>query len=196
MPDERDRPGAIELALTPEQVQDFCTRLMGEKGLTGLRIQELVKEFYGVDVGKAAAYTFKDKVFENYRAKLAKRREVSEFVAKHAAPEDASRIADAASGELSQVIFDFMMTSGGELDLTDAEGLETANSLSLALSRLRRGDHTQRLLEAKLKELEEKQAAASQELQKLRDPLAGNDQASRQRVLDEVDRIMGLKKNG
>lgn len=160
MPDENHRPGAIELSLTPEQVQDFCAALMQEKGITGLRIQALVKERFGVDVGKAAAYTFKGRVFENYRAKLAKRSEVSAFIAAHAAPEDGARIADAASSELAQVFFDFMMTSGAELDLTDEDGREAANTLSLALSRLRRGDHTQRQLEAKLVELEAKNKTA------------------------------------
>jgi len=50
------------------------------------------------------------------------------------------------------------------------------------------------LAERRIKLLEDNQAKASQELQKLRDPKTANSDAERQAILDEVDRIMGIKK--
>jgi len=50
------------------------------------------------------------------------------------------------------------------------------------------------IAERRIKLLENNQAKASAELKKLRDPETANSDAEREAILDEVDRIMGLKK--
>lgn len=167
MTDTRQRPGAVELALSAEQVADFCAWLQTQSGVTGDFIHAALAERYGVTVGRNAAYTFKDKVFAEHLERLNKRRQLAQFLTAHSAPEDGAKIADAAASELSQGVFDFLVSNDAPIDLNSPQGQEQANTLALIISRLRRGDHTLRALEAKLEEIAAREKKALQAVNEL-----------------------------
>jgi hypothetical protein len=78
------------------------------------------------------------------------------------------------------------------MDHTAAE--QTAEALKLKERALDQKDEDLAQRDRRIKILEENQARASAELKKLRDPSTANSEAERQAILDEVDRLMGLKK--
>jgi hypothetical protein len=147
-------------ALSAAELEDLCERLAREKNLTGKRIQEIAAEL-GVEIGHSSAAEFKNKEFEPYLERLRKRRQMAEFIAEKSAPEDVTTIADAAAGELSQLVFEMLMASDDKIDLTTPDGRKAANNLSLIIARIRQGDHRLRKLESDLAVLQaEKDAAA------------------------------------
>ncbi len=191
-----ERPGLIELSLSPEEVEDLCRELMTTKGEPLARKIMRICEEKGITIKKGAAYTFLEKRFANYRERLSKRSELASYIAQHSAPEDSARIADAAGGELAELLFDFMMEDKESIDLATENGRKAANNLGLTISRLRAGDHRLRLLTAKLEEAQakvkaqdEEKAAAIAKLSELRGASAFSD-AQREAILDEVDVIM------
>lgn len=133
----------IEQSLTPEQLQEFCAKAAQLKGGLLKDIQALATQ-YGIEVSLMGARTFRNGKFNAYLDELKSKREMAESISEVA--KNGLGIADAAAVSLSQKIFDDLL-SGEDLSLKDK------NQYSLALSRLRTGDHRSRLLEAQLEQM-------------------------------------------
>lgn len=143
-------PSKIETSLTPEQLQEFFLRCGQLRGCKLRDIQALADEF-GVEISLMSAKSFRDGAFTDYLEELKAKREMAENVA--AVAKNGLSLSDAAASVLSQKIFDQAIT----LDAGAENGLDQANTLSLALSRLRTGDQRAKYLEAKLREFERKE---------------------------------------
>jgi len=148
----------------------------------------------GITVSLMSAKAFRDTTFERYLVKVQNAQRIAQQV------EDIDRggstLADASAKLLSKRIFDQL------LEAEDEDSAETVDldQMSLAVARLRRGNVQQIALEAKLsemqriaKEREEKNQQAAAQLEKLRDPTARLNETERIAILDEVDRLMGVK---
>jgi hypothetical protein len=136
----------IEQALTPEQLHDFLRRAAQLPGSQLKDIQALAAEC-GIEISLMGARSFKKGPFADYLAELKAKREFAEDISTVA--KGGMGMADASATILSQKIFDRLHNAG---DLSDDE----TDQLSLALSRLRTGDHRSKFLEAKLDEMRQK----------------------------------------
>lgn len=173
MPEEpNNRRGLIELTLSPEDQDALCAELMKTPGAAIAQriIAEMEKR--GVVIKKAAAQTFVEKRFANYRDRLQKRSELAQFISANSALGDNTLIADAAGGELAQLLFEFMAEEKDSIDLSTEEGRKAANNLGLVISRLRAGDHRLRLVEDKLAKSEAEKVAALAAVDQLSKPAA------------------------
>jgi hypothetical protein len=104
-------------------------------------------------------------------------------------------LANASAKLLSKRIFNQLLEA--DENETDVD----LDSMTLSVSRLRRGDVNVSALELRVRdyekretEREEKNQQAAARLQKLRDPKAGMNETERTAILDEVDRLMGVKR--
>lgn len=141
-------PSKIETSLTPAQLQQFFHRC-GELRGTKLRdIQDLADEF-GIDISLMSARSFKQGAFSEYLEALQGKREQAEAIAEIA--KHGLSLTDAAAVKLAVKIND-------DLDRDEELSIDDKNSYSLAISRLRTGDQRGKVLEAKLREYERKEA--------------------------------------
>ena len=154
------RPGALELALSSEQKLEFCDWLLQQTGVTGTFIQQAAQERYGVKVGLGAAYTFKDKLFDQHLEKLRKRKERAALLKDSTGNEDTLLIADNAAGNLAQLLFDFTLDGLDGLDPNDKNDRATIKAIGQEISRVRRDDAARR---AEIRDLQDKLAAAEAE---------------------------------
>lgn len=138
----------LERALSPTELSGFFAELAATPGLTLARIAELAAE-RGISISLSGAKRVKDGPFGDYLDALRRKREMAEDVA--AVAKSGLSLADASASILSQKVFDRLMSAG---ELTDGE----TNELSLALSRLRLGDQRRDFLEARLREMEAREA--------------------------------------
>jgi len=173
----------IARELSAEELEEFCALLAKEPRLTGKRLMELAAE-RGVRVGHDSANTFLNQEFKPYLEKLSRRRRLVQFLDQNTDGKEASRIADAAAGELSQATFEFLSVLDLDIDMQSEEGMERAKDLSLIISRIRRGDHTQRALEEKIKDMEADRAEREREREAMKDAL--NKEATRKGVSQEA----------
>lgn len=176
-------PSKIETSLTPEQLQEFfrrCAQLPGTK----LRdIQALAEEF-GVEISVMSARAFKKgDAWKDYLEDLKLQRELAENVSEVA--KNGLALSDAAASVLSQKIFDQAL----KLDADGAAGMAKADTLSLALSRLRLGDQRAKKLEADLKLRDEQIAKLERERAEWEEK-----KAAAKAALSEVKRKGGLTK--
>lgn len=183
----------IAQELTVEQLSDFIGQLaeLPGKERTLAAIQEKAATL-GITISLMSAKSFRDTTFTRYLDKLSKAQEKAMQVRGMQEAGAGNTLADAAGALLSEVIFD-------ALSAEDAKDIDI-KKYSLAIARMRQGDVRLRALELDVKEFErrereraEKNAAAAAQLQKLRDPSAGLNETERTAILDEVDRLMGVK---
>lgn len=139
-------PSKIETSLTPEQLHEFFKRCAQLRGSKLKDIQALAEEF-GIDVSLMAARSFRKGAFADYLSELKAKREMAENVSEVA--KSGLSLTDAAASVLAQKLFDRLLNSD---ELSDDE----SDQLSLALSRLRLGDQRSKLLDARLREIEQK----------------------------------------
>lgn len=185
----------IAQELTVEQLSKFIEELAALPGKkrTLQQIAHKAAE-QGLTISLMSAKAFRDTTFDRYLRKLERAQEVATQVEN--IDRGGSTLADASAKLLAKRIFDDLVEaededSGAEVDL---------DKMTLSVARLRRGNVQQRALEAKLDEYRKrdeertrKNAEAAEKLQKLRDPNAGLNEEERTAILDEVDRLMGVK---
>jgi len=184
----------IETSLTPDQLQEFFRRCGQLKGCLLKDIQALAEES-GVEISLMSAGRFRQGAFAEYLEELKAKREMAENVASVA--KQGLSLSDAAASVLSQKIFDQAIA----LDNGTPAALEDANTLSLALSRLRLGDQRAQLLERRIREYERAEQEWSEQRQaikaatdKVRQATPATADEIRAAAVEEIDRIMGLKK--
>ena len=140
-------PTKIESHLSPEALHEFFKRCAQTKGGTKLGVIQAIAEEFGVTISLMSASAVRDGPFAEYLAELKAKREMAESIA--AVAKSGLSTSDAAASILSQKLFDRLLNAG---ELTDGE----SDQLSLSLSRLRIGDQRAKLLEARLREIEQK----------------------------------------
>ena len=184
----------IAQELTEEQLGEFVAALLKLPGKkrTLAEIQEKAAEL-GITISLMSAKSFRDTTFERHVQRMRTAQEVAMQV--EGIETGGNTLANASAKLLSKRIFNQLLEADESGDDVDVD------ALSLSVSRLRSGDVATRTMQLKIEEFErkererdEKNAAAAAQLQKLRDPSAGLNETDRTAILDEVDRLMGVKK--
>lgn len=192
----------IASSLTVEELDAFVTELAAKPGKerTLAAIKRLAAE-KGIVISIESARSFRNTTFERHLEKIRMAQEVAMQVENIEA--GGNTLAEASAKLLSKRIFTQL------IDAEDEDGASEidVDSLTLAISRLRRGDQQAKLVasalqqaqaklreyEAREKDREEKAKEASKELEKLRDPHAGITDGERQAIVAKVDEILGIK---
>lgn len=190
---------AIAQELTVDQLDKFIRELAALPGKQ--RTLKAITEkaaTLGIAISVMSAKSFRDTTFAKYLKRTERRREFAERVT--AGPMTGTVFADAAADNLSELIFDMteelaeVAEGGGALDL------KKAAATAFIVSKMQQGSVARRGLQLKIdeyqrkeREREEKNQRAADQLKKLRDPNAGLNETERTAILDEVDRLMGVK---
>lgn len=178
-----------------EVYEEFCELMFGQL----VRYEELLEQLekWGISSSLGALSRFKASHRGPWAMERAKREE-RDFLAKHGADLDASTrqlvamriFQDAASPETSTK--DVLRMRDQEIQLAKLK--QDAVKLEQAEKKLDQAQQLIDLQKRKIEALEAQAIAASEKLDELRDPSKADDPEVRQRILDEVDRAMGLKK--
>lgn len=151
-------------SLTEEQLLAFLEELIATPGVDGPMIREKAQEQFGVSIGNDSANHFRKEVFGRYIERMRKRKELSAVIAANRDSASGKTIADAASEELQQQVFEFLADNEA-LNLGSKDDLERAEALARIIKSARIEDR--RMLEQlskRVKELEEKQREAEKVL--------------------------------
>jgi hypothetical protein len=186
----------IAQELTDEQLDRFIRELasLPKKDRKLKHIRHKAAEM-GITISLMSAKSFRDTTFRRELAKIESAQRAAKLI------EDIDRggstLADASAKLLAKRAFTQLMDAEDE----DSAEVIDMDQMSLVVARLRRGNVQQAALEAKLSEMErlqrdrdEKNRQAAEQLEKLRDPNAGLNQAERTAVLDTIDELLGIKK--
>lgn len=151
--------------LTEEQLTGFLEELVNTPGVSGPLIQEWALKKFGIKIGHESANNFRREVFGRYIERLRKRKELSATIAAHRDTDSGRTLADAASEELQQQVFEFLADNEA-LDLSDKDDLKRAEALSRIIKSARSEDRRMiDQLNDRIKELEVKQKAAEKALE-------------------------------
>lgn len=192
----------IAQSLSVEELDAFVTALAAKPGKerTLESIQRLAAEM-GITISLMSAKAFRDTTFERHLAKIRQANDIALQVEQ--IESGGHTMADASAKLLSKRIFSQLIEAEDEDSVQEID----VDALSLAVSRLRRGNQQAQLVaaalaqaeakirdfEAKEKERAEKAKAASAAMEKLRDPktkLADDDRAA---IVAAVDEVLGIK---
>lgn len=157
----------IAQELSPEELDAFCAELASvPHGEMARRIMELAKE-RGIEIGKTAAYEFRNKEAVPWLRRLALRKEKAKLVAEVSDDDSGRTLADAAAAELGQIAFDLVSELDGQIDITSEDGRAIFNELTKGIHRLRTGDRAMiTQLQKQVKELEAREQEAKETLTK------------------------------
>lgn len=153
-------------AISAEELDAFLEELAGVPDVTGQKIRDLAEEKFGVEMGHDAANNFRRDVFGSYLSRMRDRKEMTRRILDVKDASTGHTLADAASEELQQQVFEFMMNS--RLDLGNDEDLERAEKLSRIIKGARAEDRKmiEDLRESLARAQEEKKAMVSAAQQK------------------------------
>ena len=194
-------PTKIESHLSPEELHEFFKRCAQTKGGTKLSTIQAIAEEFGVSISLMSASAVRDGALSDYLAELKSKREMAEQVSEVA--KSGLSLSDAAASAFASKVFDAAL----KVDAAEIGG-EAANNLSLAISRLRTGDRGAKKLEADLRlrdeqiaklarektEWEEARRKVAAATDKLRNASPASADEIRAKVVEELDRIMGITK--
>lgn len=136
----------IEMAMSENDLQDFCKTLANTPNLTLKRLQSMAEK-RGIKVSLMGAKTFRDGAFAEHLRKLERGREFMEQARQYQEIGLSGALADTAAATILQEICD-LMASGGEYNIT---------KVAQAVASLQAGEHRRKELVAKLKEYERKE---------------------------------------
>ena len=161
--DATDSKNKLVRSITEEQLHAFLESLVITPGVDGPMIQEQALAKFGIKIGHESANNFRKEVFGKYIERLRRRKELSAVVAANRDAGNGRTLADAASEELQQQVFEFL-TDNDALNLADEKGMERAEALARIIKSARSEDR--RLLDQlneRVKELEaeKKQTSAA-----------------------------------
>lgn len=160
MSDDFHDKNTIAKNLTDDELSVFIDELASlPRGQRTLRkIQEMAAT-RDLVISPESARSFRDTTFQRHLKRMERRKEKATNLAAMVADGTGRTLNDANAAILAEKIFDELNTDDDETG-DDGEparlDLEKLDALSLAVSRLRRGDQQRELLEAKLKETEAK----------------------------------------
>lgn len=159
-----DSKNKLVRSLNEEQLVAFLEELVATPGVDGPMIRERALEKFGVKIGHESANNFRKEVFGRYIERMRRRKELSQVIATHRDSDSGKTLADAASEELQQQVFEFLADNAA-LDLSDKDDLARAESLSRIIKSARSEDRamiTQQ--ERRIKELEAREAETKADL--------------------------------
>jgi hypothetical protein len=193
----------IAQALNETELAAFNEMLASLPGSerTYAAIQRRAQEQLGLTLSIESAKSYREKTFKNYLRRMERRRDFAERVTSARQESTGGTFADAAAENLAELVFDMTEEMSEAIEEGGALDLKKASTTAFIINKIRQGDVARGNLQIKLddaerreKEREEKNRQAGEKLAKLRDPSAGLDEAERVAILDEVDRLMGLKR--
>jgi hypothetical protein len=126
-------------SITPEELAAFLDELANTPGVDGPMIQEQALEKFGIKIGHESANNFRKEVFGKYIERMRRRKELSAVVAANRDSGNGRTLADAASEELQQQVFEFL-ADNAPLNLADDKYMERAESLSRIIKSARSED--------------------------------------------------------
>ncbi len=148
-------------AITAEELDGFLESLASMTDVTGAKIRELAEERFGVEMGHDAANNFRKDVYGKYIDRMRKRKELSATIAAHRDNDNGRTLADAASEELQQQVFEFL-ADNAPLDLSNDDDLARAESLARIIKGARSEDRKMiDDLRTQLKEAQEREKATA-----------------------------------
>lgn len=159
-------PNKIEQELSAEDLEAFVKELAGLKGLTLAKIQSAAKE-RGIEISLMSASAFRDKNLAGYLQRIRGASESAKAIAEALANQAEGNLLDGAALMLSQRITDLLMADG-------VVQLDDIRSAIDAVSKLRASNQGEKLLAARLREYEVKEAerkAAAEELERRKQAL-------------------------
>lgn len=171
-------------AISADELQAFLDELAGTPGVDGPMIQRLALEKFAVPMGHNSANHFRAEVYQKYLDQIGKRKALVSMITANKEPASGQTLADAASEQLQQQVFEFLIDSETGLDLSTPEGVKHAKDLSVIIQSARSQDR--RMILALQKQMAEV-AEAVKEI-----PSADTEER-RAAILREVDRAMGVK---
>ena len=136
----------IEMAMSENDLQEFCKSLANTPNLTLKKLQSIAEK-RGIKVSLMGAKTFRDGAFAEHLRKLERGREFMEQARQYQEMGLSGALADTAAATILQEICD-LMASGGEYNIT---------KVAQAVASLHAGEHRRKELVAKLKEYERKE---------------------------------------
>lgn len=161
--DATESKNKLVRSISETELHAFLESLASTPGVDGPMIQEQALSKFGIKIGHESANNFRKEVFGKYIDRLRKRKELSAVVAANRDAGTGRTLADAASEELQQQVFEFL-TDNDALNLRDDEGMKRAEALARIIKSARSEDR--RLLDQlneRVKELEaeKKQTSAA-----------------------------------
>ena len=157
-----DSKNKLVRSLNEEQLVTFLEELVATPGVDGPMIRERALEKFGVSIGHESANNFRKEVFGRYIERMRKRKELSQVIAAHRDSDNGKTLADAASEELQQQVFEFLADNAA-LDLSDNDDLARAESLSRIIKSARSEDRAMiKQQEQRIKELEAQKKEAEE----------------------------------
>lgn len=155
----------ITQELSPQELEAFCAELAAvPHGDMAAKIIELAKE-KGIEIGRSAAYEFKNKEALPWLRRLQLRKEKARMVAEAGEDDSGRTLADAAAAELGQIAFDMVSELDGQIDITTEEGRLVFDAATKGIHRLRTGDRAMiTQLQKTVKELEDQRREADKAL--------------------------------
>ena len=109
----------IEMAMSENDLQDFCKTLANTPNLTLKRLQSMAEK-RGIKVSLMGAKTFRDGAFAEHLRKLERGREFMEQARQYQEIGLSGALADTAAATILQEICD-LMASGGEYNITNMQ---------------------------------------------------------------------------
>ena len=117
-------------AISAEELQSFLDELAGTPGVDGPMIQRLALEKFAVPMGHNSANHFRAEVYQKYLEQIGKRKALVSMITANKEPASGQTLADAASEQLQQQVFEFLIDSETGLDLSTPEGVKHAKALA------------------------------------------------------------------
>lgn len=134
-----DSKNKLVRAISAEELQTFLDELSRTSGVDGPMIQRLAEERFSVEMGHNSANHFRKEVYQTFLDRLSKRKQLAAMIATHKDDTSGKTLADAASDELQQQVFEFL-TENDALDLSAEDGLAKAESLARIIKSARGED--------------------------------------------------------
>lgn len=178
-------------SISEEELYTFLESLASTPGVDGPMIQEQALEKFGIKIGHESANHFRKEVYGRYIDRLRKRKELSAVVAANRDSGNGRTLADAASEELQQQVFEFLADSN-PLDLTKDKDLERAEALARIIKSARSEDR--RLLDQMDKRIKDLEAEKKQTSAAVL--AAAKDKGASPQLIESVRTALGFRPQG
>jgi hypothetical protein len=126
-------------AISAQELETFLDDLATMADVTGQKIRDLAEDRFEVKMGHDAANNFRNDVFGKYLDRLRARKERVKMIIENRDAANGQTLADAASEELQQQVFDFL-SEANPLDLANPDDMEKAEALARIIKSARSED--------------------------------------------------------
>ncbi len=129
--------------LTPDELAEFCMACQGVPH--GELVEKILKLAADreISIGKSSAYNFREKELMPFMERLRRGKEKAAAIAELDLEDSGTTLADAAAGQVSQLLFDFVMDVDEMFDLSTKDGRAKLDQITKSIKRMRDGDRAQ-----------------------------------------------------